>query len=131
MNTLLGNTKSIFGGVIALAFGAFWAYCAFTVRANGAGEPTFLGILGLATLSGFAGLIQLLRGAMGSARPAPRSSQSTVDLSAGGPDGTAHDFDADAAIARYLERKGAGLAENPDLPPIAPRPAPPFGRKVA
>ena len=72
-------------------------------------------------------------GSKRAARPAYRMAEDEGD--------TASDFDADAAFARYMERRAAGLAAEPQPEPVTPsgpaprpvaRPAarPGFGRKT-
>jgi hypothetical protein len=129
MNTLFGNARSVFGGVVALSLAVFWALCAFFVRGNGAGDATFFGIMGLAALSGFAGVLHLVRASLSGLRPAPYQPESTTHFPGTGLDQAAREFDADAAIARYLAKKEAGLADAPEASALPPREPSSFGRK--
>ncbi|MCW4463699.1 hypothetical protein OK349_18490 [Sphingomonas sp. BT-65] len=85
--------------------------------------PTIVGLGGLGLLFTIPILIQLVRLVSGSATK-PKELKAPVAAD----DAAASDFDADAVIARYLEKKAAGEAsfEVPDN--AAPRPT--FGRKV-
>ncbi|WP_343521307.1 hypothetical protein [Sphingomonas sp.] len=85
--------------------------------------PTIVGLGGLGLLFTIPILIKLVRLASGSAKPKGSKAPATVD------DSAASDFDPDAVIARYLEKKAAGETSFEVPEGAASRPV--FGRKPA
>ncbi|WP_447723923.1 hypothetical protein [Sphingomonas koreensis] len=84
--------------------------------------PTIIGLGAISLLLSLPLLIKLVRLASGTAVK-PKGSKPP-----GGEDAARSDFDADAAIARYLEKKAAGEANFAVPDSGAPRPT--FGRKL-
>ena len=79
--------------------------------------PTIIGLGAISLLLGIPFVIKLVRLASGTAKPKPSG-----DTEARG------DFDPDAVIARYLEKKASGEASHEVPDSVAPRPT--FGRKL-
>jgi hypothetical protein len=131
-------------GLYMMGFGAFWLFMSYYLSQSGGPgtNPTVMGmgLIGALTFGG--GLIVILRGlAMGTQRvDLPKGSTGWRDD--GKPIEAGSDFDADAAIARYLQnRSGPDSEPAPAVASPAPAaalaaepvaaapPRPTFGRK--
>lgn len=129
-----GNVLGLIGGLLpVLFFGGLFLYLtsvnnAFYGLLDGALGPTRIGVGGLAILFALLFLWRLKRAAT---PPPARTGLSTAD---GQLEEAKSDFDADAAMARYLARRGTGEGR-PTVPAATfggdtPRPpAGSFGRK--
>ena len=121
---------SWFGGLFLVALGCGWlamAYYLTSFTAFGA-LPTVIGLVILGGVTLTAGLITFVRGLASTARPAPLPEGSTGWRDDGERSETS--FDADAAIARYLQNRPA--ADSVDGDAAADTPVrPTFGRKRA
>lgn len=82
--------------------------------------PTVIGLGAISLLLGIPLLLKLVRLMTGTSAEAARKRRAADELAR-------NDFDADAVIARYIEKKAAGQA-NFMVPDSAPRQT--FGRKV-
>lgn len=121
--------KALLGLIPVLWFGGLAVYFYRVNNAMGGIAtqqlmPTIIGLGAISLLLSIPVIIKLVRAASGTAaKPkGPKAPGVAAD------DAAPSDFDADAVIARYLEKKAAGEAsfEVPDS--AAPRPT--FGRKV-
>lgn len=120
--------KALLGLIPVLWFGGLAVYFyrvnnALGGMASAQLMPTIIGLGAISLLLSIPVIIKLVRAANGTPAKPKRSK-----APAGTDDTAPGDFDADAVIARYLEKKAAGEAsfELPDGG--APRPV--FGRKV-
>lgn len=121
--------KALLGVIPVLWFGGLAIYLYRVNNAMGgmASEqlmPTIIGLGAISLLLSIPVILKLVRAASGTAAK-PKGSK---------PPGSAEevppsDFDADAVIARYLEKKAAGEASFEVPERAAPRPV--FGRKPA
>jgi len=123
-------------GLYLMGFGGFWLAMSYYLSRSGGmgGGNTMMTMGGIGALSMACGVIVILRAvAMTTERTAlPKGSSGWRDD--GKPAASDTGFDADAAIARYLEQRpsSAEPAVTPDTaaaPPSPPRPT--FGRKQA
>lgn len=120
--------KALLGLIPVLWFGGLAVYFYRVNNAIGGMAsqqlmPTIIGLGAVSLLLSIPVIIKLVRAASGTAAKSKGSK-----TPGGVDDAPPSDFDADAVIARYLEKKAAGEAsfEVPDS--AAPRPV--FGRKV-
>jgi hypothetical protein len=119
------SAKTFLGIVPVFWFGGLAIYL-YRVNASMGGVasqqlmPTVIGLAAISLLLSLPILLKLVRLASGSAaKPAKKGAAE---------DSARGDFDADAAITRYLEKKAAGEANFTVPDTAAPRPT--FGRKV-
>ncbi|MFL6744303.1 MAG: hypothetical protein ACJ8E3_10185 [Sphingomicrobium sp.] len=118
-----------FGGLFLMALGCLWLGMAYYLTGYSAfgALPTVIGLIVLGSVTLLAGMITFVRG-LASARPAPLPEGSTGWRDDGEP--SESKFDADAAIARYLQNRPAAdsaEAEATTKTPVRPT----FGRKRA
>ena len=118
-------------GLYLMGFGGFWLGCAYywsDLGEFGPGKPTILFLSALGSLFFLSGIVIFVRGLLFTAQRAPLPKESTGWRDDGERSASESDFDPDAAIARYLERR----PESPQPVAAAVVEAPPrptFGRK--
>ncbi|HEX6740630.1 MAG TPA: hypothetical protein VF079_02395 [Sphingomicrobium sp.] len=120
------------GGLMLMGLGGIWLAMAYFL--SGFGQmgplPTVLGLGVLGGIAVVAGLILCVRGLAATSRPAALPKGSTGWRDDGQRSESDSDFDADAAIARYLQNRPA--ADSAEAEPVAEVPVrPTFGRKRA
>lgn len=121
-------------GLYLMGLGGFWlvlAYYFSGLGEFGPGTPTVIGLSVLGGLFFFSGIVIFVRGLLFTAQRAPLPKEAAGWRDDGAPSASGSGFDAEAAIARYLERRpeSAASAVAEPAPQLAPRPT--FGRKQA
>jgi hypothetical protein len=121
-------------GLYLMGFGGFWLGCAYYCSGLGEfgpGKPTVLGLSIFGTLFFGAGLVIFVRGLLFTAQRAPLPKEAVGWRDDGKKSEAEGDFDADAAIARYMARKPSTAAEQSPSQAEQPAPAlrPQFGRR--
>jgi hypothetical protein len=121
-------------GLYLMGLGGFWlvlAYYFSGLGEFGPGKPTIIGLSVLGGLFFFSGIVIFVRGLLFTAQRAPLPKEAAGWRDDGGRAACDTGYDADAAIARYLERRpdtaAAAAVEAAPQPP----PRPTFGRKQA
>jgi hypothetical protein len=120
-------------GLYLIGFGGFWLAMSYYFSGTGGGN-TMMGMGAIGALSLVSGLIVIMRAVAMTSERATLPKGATGWRDDGKPAASDTGFDADAAIARYLEKRPAAASEGPSAaepaaPAVAPRPS--FGRKQA
>ena len=119
------------GGLFLMALGGAWLGAAYFLSGFGAGaSPTVLGLGAIGGAIFVFGLFGIVRGLASLATPATLPEGSTGWRDDGERSSTDSSFDADAAIARYLQNRPATDSAEADVVAEAPV-RPTFGRKRA
>ena len=121
-------------GLYLMGLGGFWlllAYYFSGLGEFGPGTPTIIGLSVLGGLFFFSGIVIFVRGLLFTAQRAPLPTEATGWRDDGERAASDTDFDPDAAIARYLERRPEQGPSAPSDPVVDIPQRPVFGRKQA